>query len=94
MSSFLEQNPECLRLCCCSLAVYKLLEEVGEATAGDIRAKCNMSCSRTNAVLDCLKQEGYVISRGQKIKRFALRFKDPELSCLWCKEDKARQSTP
>jgi len=90
MTSFTEQNPECLRLCCCSLAVYKLLEEVGEATAEDIRAKCNIPCSRINAVLDCLRQEGYVISRGAKKKCFALRFKDPELSCLWQTEDKAK----
>lgn len=90
MTSFVEQNQECLGFCCCALAVYRLLEEVGEATAEEIRAKCNTSRSRINVVLDCLKQDGYIVSRGRKIKRFALRFKDPELSCLWCKEDKAR----
>ncbi len=90
MTSFTEQNPECLHLCNYSLAVYRLLEKVGEATAEEISAKCNIPYSRINVVLDCLKQDGYVVSRGRKKKRFALRFKDPELSCLWQTEDKAR----
>jgi sugar-specific transcriptional regulator TrmB len=94
MSSFFEQNPELLHMCNWGLSVYKLLEETGEATVDEISSKCNIPYSRVNVILDCLKQEGYVIGRGRKIKRYALRYKDPELSYLWCKEDKAQQSTP
>ena len=94
MSSFLEQNLETLHMCNWSLSVYKLLEETGEATVDEISSKCNIPYSRVNVILDCLKQDGYIIGRGRRTKRYALRFKDPELSCLRCKEDKARQSTP
>lgn len=90
MTSFIEQNLEVLNLCNFCGAVCRLLEEVGEATAEEISAKCNIPYSRINVVLDCLKQDGYVVSRGRKKKRFALRFKDPELSCLWQTRDKAR----
>ena len=90
MNSFFEQNPELLHMCNWGLSVYKLLEEMGEATVDEISSKCNIPLSRVNVILDCLKQDGYIIGRGRKKKRYALRCKDPELSCLWCKEDKAR----
>jgi len=94
MSSFYEQNPELLHLCNFSLAALKMLEEVGEATVEEISTKCNIPKSRIDMVLGCLKQDGYIVGHGRKTKRYALRFKDPELPCLRCKEDKARQSTP
>lgn len=89
-SSFSEQNPELLHLCNFALAVLKMLEEVGEATDEEISTKCGIPYSRVNAVLNCLKQDGYVVSHGRKIKRYALRYRDPELSCLWPTKDKAK----
>lgn len=90
MSSFFEQNQETFHMCNWGLSIYKLLEETGEATVDEISSKCNIPYSRVNVLLDCLKQDGHIVSRGRKIKRFALRHKDPELSHLWPKEDKAK----
>ncbi len=89
-NSFSEQNPELLHFCNFTLAVLKFLGEIGEATTEEIGAKCGIPYSRVDVVLTCLKQDGYVVSHGRKIKRFALRYKDPELSYLWQKEDKAK----
>lgn len=88
--SMYEENKDVLHLCDFSLAVLKMLEEVGEATDEEISTKCGIPYSRVNAVLNCLKQDGYVVSHGRKTKRYALRYRDPELSCLWPTKDKAK----
>lgn len=90
MTSFFEQNQETCHMCNWGLSIYKLLEETGEVTVDEISSKCNIPYSRVNVLLDCLKQDGYIVSRGRKIKRFALRYRDPELPYLWQKEDKAK----
>ena len=88
--SMYKENLDVLHLCDFALAVVQYLDEVGEATAEEISAKCNIPMSRINESLSCVKQTGYVVSRGRKTKRYALRYKDPELSYLWQKEDKAK----
>ncbi len=67
---------------CC--AVSRVLEEAGKLTAEEIATKCDIPFSRINMVLNCLKEGGLVvaITHAGKKKRFALRFKDPELSRL------------
>ncbi len=84
------ENLEVLHLCDFVVAALQYLEDVGEATAEEILAKCGVAHSRIPMVMDCLMQTGFVVSRGRKIKRYALRHRDPELSRLWQKEDKAR----
>ncbi len=83
-------NLETLHLCDYLVTALEYLEEVGEATAEEIRIKCGVPHSRIPMVLACLQQSGLVISRGRKVKRYALRHKDPELSYLWQKEAKAK----
>ena len=84
------ENLEALHLCDYVMTALQYLEDVGEATAEEIHAKCGIDHYRMPMVLACLQQTGFVVSRGRKIKRFALRHRDPELSYLWQKEDKAR----
>ena len=84
------ENLKVFHFCDHLVTVLEYLEEVGEATIEEIQIKCECSYSRMPMVIACLQQTGFVISHGRKIKRFALRYRDPELSYLWPKEDKAK----
>ncbi len=83
MGSFVEKYPELLGLGKDEVDVYKLLDEVGEASAKVISAQAKIPYSRIHAVLYRLQQNDLVLSRGETTKLFCLRFKDPELSKLW-----------
>jgi len=91
MSSFIEQNQDLLHFCDFSSTVLKFLDQTGEATMEEISKQCKISLARAGAVLECLTQDGYIISLGEEVPRYSLRFKDPKLGCLRCHENKDKQ---
>lgn len=92
MGSFIEKYPELLGMGEEEIKVYKLLGEIGESPAKVISTKSAVPYSRIHAVLYKLQQEGFVISRGEMPKLFALRFKDPALPELWTKKDQGNKA--
>lgn len=91
MSSFIEQNQGLLHFCDFSPAVLRFLDQAGEATKEEISKQCKIPLARIGAVLECLKQDGYIISLGEEVPRYSLRFKDPGLGCLRCHGNEDKQ---
>ena len=57
----------------------------------EISKQCKIPLARIGAALECLTQDGYIISLGEEVPRYSLRFKDPKLGCLRCHENKGKQ---
>jgi len=87
MTSFIEQNQGNLHFCDYSVMLIKCLEEIASVTAEEISQRCGIPLARVNVVLECLMQDGYVIRSGEEKPTYALRYKDPQLGCLWCHAD-------
>ena len=94
MSSFIEKHPEFLDLGEEEIKVYNLLYKVGECSAKVICAQIDVPYSRIHAVLYRLQEAGLVISRGETLKLFSLRFRDPQLPQLWKERQRPEETAP